>query len=198
MAPRDRKGILFISRMVVQSYLSALYVHSRLANVLLRFNLYNKFQRGGGTESYVREQTLENQSRQLPESALSSRSPQFLRMNFLWIFSPKQMLWEFIILCIIFFSIMGTWRKVIYLDFLTIASFSWLHREELNIANSPDPSKPAMGMGHHQLSKFCGIGWCVCVCMCVCVCIQLSSVTQSYLTLCDPMKYSMQGLPVHH
>ena len=74
MAPRDKKGILFISRAVVQSCLSALCVHSRLANVLLRFNLDNKFQRGGGTESYVREQTLENQSRQLPESALSSRS----------------------------------------------------------------------------------------------------------------------------
>ena len=76
MAPRDKKGILFISRMVVQSYLSALCVHSRLANVLLRFNLDNKFQRGSGTESYVHEQTLENQSRQLPESALSSRSLQ--------------------------------------------------------------------------------------------------------------------------
>ena len=76
MTPRDKKGILFILRAVVQSYLFALCVHSRLANVLLRFNLDNKFQRGGGTESYVREQTLENQSRQLPESALSSRSPQ--------------------------------------------------------------------------------------------------------------------------
>ena len=76
MAPRDKKGILFISRAVVQSYLCALCVHSRLANVLLRFNLDNKFQRGGGTESYVCEQTLENQSRQLPESALSSRSLQ--------------------------------------------------------------------------------------------------------------------------
>ena len=76
MAPRDKKGILFILRAVVQSYLYALCVHSRLANVLLRFNLDNKFQRGGGTESYVCEQTLENQSRQLPESALSSRSPQ--------------------------------------------------------------------------------------------------------------------------
>ena len=83
MAPRDKKVILFISREVVQSYLSALCVHSRLANVLLRFNLDNKFQRGGGTESYVHEQTLENQSRQLPESALSSRSPHFLtrRLN---------------------------------------------------------------------------------------------------------------------
>ena len=78
MAPRDKKGILFISRMVVQSYLSALCVHSRLVNVLLRFNLDNKFQRGGGRESYAREQTLENQSRQLPESALLSRSPQVL------------------------------------------------------------------------------------------------------------------------
>ena len=73
--PRDKKGILFILRAVVQSYLSVLCVHSRLTNVLLRFNLY-KFQRGGGTESYVHEQTLENQSRQLPESALSSGSPQ--------------------------------------------------------------------------------------------------------------------------
>ena len=76
MAPRDKKGILFISRTVVQSYLSALCVHSRLANVLLRFNLDNTFQRGGGTENYVLEQTLENQSRQLPESALSSCSQQ--------------------------------------------------------------------------------------------------------------------------
>ena len=75
MAPRDKKSILFILRAVVQSYLSALCVHSRLANVLLRFNLDNKFQRGGGTESYVGEQTLENQSKQLPESALSSHSP---------------------------------------------------------------------------------------------------------------------------
>ena len=74
MAPRDKKGILFISRAVEQSYLSVLCVHSRLANVLLRFNLDNKFQRGGGTESYVHEQTLENQSRQLPELALLSRS----------------------------------------------------------------------------------------------------------------------------
>ena len=74
MAPRDNKGILFILRAVVQRYLSVLCVHSRLANVLLRFNLDNKFQRGGGTESYVREQTLENQSRKLPESALLSHS----------------------------------------------------------------------------------------------------------------------------
>ena len=81
MAPRDKKGILFISRVVVQSYLSALCVHSRLANVLLRFNLDNKFQRGGGTESYVHEHTLENQSRQLPESALSSRSPQLASVD---------------------------------------------------------------------------------------------------------------------
>ena len=27
---------------------------------------------------------------------------------------------------------------------------------------------------------------------------QFSSVTQSYLTLCDPMNHSMPGLPVHH
>ena len=76
MAPRDKKGILFILRAVVQSYLSVLCVHSRLTSVLLRFNSDNKFQRGGGTESYVHEQTLENRSRQLPESALLSRAPQ--------------------------------------------------------------------------------------------------------------------------
>ena len=28
--------------------------------------------------------------------------------------------------------------------------------------------------------------------------VQFSSVTQSYPTLCDPMDYSMPGLPVHH
>ena len=28
--------------------------------------------------------------------------------------------------------------------------------------------------------------------------VQFSSVTQSYLTLCDPMNRSMPGLPVHH
>ena len=75
MAPRDKKGILFILRAVVQSYLSVLCVHSRLTSVLLRFILDYKFQRGGGTESYVCEQTFENQSRQLPESALWSRYP---------------------------------------------------------------------------------------------------------------------------
>ena len=75
MALRDKKVILFILRAVVQSYLSALCVHSRLTNVLLRFNLDNKFWRGGRAESSVHEQTLKNQSRQLPESVLSSRSP---------------------------------------------------------------------------------------------------------------------------
>ena len=44
---------------------------------------------------------------------------------------------------------------------------------------------------------------CVCVCMyifvCVCSCTcQFSSVSQSCLTLCDPMNCSMPGLPVHH
>ena len=29
-------------------------------------------------------------------------------------------------------------------------------------------------------------------------CYQFSSVTHSYLTLCDPMNHSMPGLPVHH
>ena len=76
MALRDKKGILFILRTVMQSYPSALCVHSRLTNVLLRFKLDNKLQKGGGTESYVRQKTLENQSRQLPEPALSSRSQQ--------------------------------------------------------------------------------------------------------------------------
>ena len=28
--------------------------------------------------------------------------------------------------------------------------------------------------------------------------VQFSSVTQSYLTLCDPVNHSMPGLPVHH
>ena len=28
--------------------------------------------------------------------------------------------------------------------------------------------------------------------------VQFSSVTQSYLTLCDPMNRSTPGLPVHH
>ena len=28
--------------------------------------------------------------------------------------------------------------------------------------------------------------------------VQFSSVTQLYLTLCDPKKCSMPGLPVHH
>ena len=94
MALRDKKGILFILRAVVQSYLSVLCVHSRFTNVLLRFNLDNKFQRGGGTESYVHEQTLENQSRQLPESALLSRSPQVAKG--LEIFSHNKGLeWKF-------------------------------------------------------------------------------------------------------
>ena len=45
---------------------------------------------------------------------------------------------------------------------------------------------------------------CVCVCVCVCVVIltwdsvQFSSVTQSCLTLCNPMNCSTPGLPVHH
>ena len=60
---------------------------------------------------------------------------------------------------------------------------------------------------------------CVCVCVCVCLCVererergeslcctaevttinyQLSSVTQSCLTLCDPKDCSRPSLPVHH
>ena len=31
-----------------------------------------------------------------------------------------------------------------------------------------------------------------------CISVQSSSVAQSYLTLCDPMDYSMPGLPFHH
>ena len=34
-------------------------------------------------------------------------------------------------------------------------------------------------------------------CSCI-MCIQFSSVTQSCLTLCNPMNSSMPGLPVHH
>ena len=37
----------------------------------------------------------------------------------------------------------------------------------------------------------------LCMCVCVCVC-QFSSVTQSCLTLCDPMDCSTPGLPIHH
>ena len=45
------------------------------------------------------------------------------------------------------------------------------------------------------------------LCVCVCVCaffkwaplpVQFSSVTQSCLTLCDPINHSTPGLPVHH
>ena len=32
----------------------------------------------------------------------------------------------------------------------------------------------------------------------ICSSVQLSSVSQSCLTLCDPMNHSMPGLPVHH
>ena len=35
---------------------------------------------------------------------------------------------------------------------------------------------------------------CVCVCVCACVCV---IVTQSCLTLCDPMDYNSSGSPVH-
>ena len=39
----------------------------------------------------------------------------------------------------------------------------------------------------------------VCVLLCVCLSsVQFSSVTLSYLTLCDPMDCSTPGLPVHH
>ena len=37
----------------------------------------------------------------------------------------------------------------------------------------------------------------MCVCVRVCMSVQFSSVTQSCLTLCDPMNCSMPGLPVH-
>ena len=39
---------------------------------------------------------------------------------------------------------------------------------------------------------------CVCVCVCVCTLQSVSSVTQLYLTLCNPMNCSMPGLPVLH
>ena len=35
---------------------------------------------------------------------------------------------------------------------------------------------------------------CLCVCVCVCVCVL---VTQSCLTLCDPMDYSLPGCSTH-
>ena len=38
---------------------------------------------------------------------------------------------------------------------------------------------------------------CVCVCVC-CAFVQFYSVTQSCLTLCNPMNQSTPGLPVHH
>ena len=47
----------------------------------------------------------------------------------------------------------------------------------------------------------CTTMWISCVCVCVCVSVlvaQFSSVTQSCLTLCDPMNRSTPGLPVHH
>ena len=40
---------------------------------------------------------------------------------------------------------------------------------------------------------------CECVLVCVCISsVQFSSVTQSCLTICNPMNRSMPGLPVHH
>ena len=40
---------------------------------------------------------------------------------------------------------------------------------------------------------------CVCVCIYIYMCIQqsVSSVTQSYLTLCDPLDCNTPGLPIH-
>ena len=38
---------------------------------------------------------------------------------------------------------------------------------------------------------------CVCVCECVCVCVCICPVTQSYLTLWNPMDYSPPGSSVH-
>ena len=35
---------------------------------------------------------------------------------------------------------------------------------------------------------------CVCVCVCVCVC---ASITQSHLTLCDPLDCSLPGSSAH-
>ena len=39
------------------------------------------------------------------------------------------------------------------------------------------------------------LNYCVCVCVCVCVCAH--SVTQSCLTLCDPMGYGLPGSSAH-
>ena len=36
------------------------------------------------------------------------------------------------------------------------------------------------------------------ICITLYTAFQFSSVTQSCLTLCDPVDYSMPGLPVHH
>ena len=37
-----------------------------------------------------------------------------------------------------------------------------------------------------------------CTSVCMHISVQFTSVTQSYLTLCDPLDHSLPGLPVHH
>ena len=101
-------------------------MHSRLTNVLLRFNLDNKFQRGGGTESYVHEQTLENQSRQLPESALSSRFPQALTR---WTFVGKVMSLHFNMLSRLVIAFLPRSKRLL---------ISWLHEMQMHFTICSD------------------------------------------------------------
>ena len=49
-------------------------------------------------------------------------------------------------------------------------------------------------MNKHHYKILCV---CVHVCVCVCVCVCVYSVTQSYLTLCDPMDCNPTGSSVH-
>ena len=46
-------------------------------------------------------------------------------------------------------------------------------------------------------SNSVGLGWALRICIPKTLPVQLSSVAQSCPTLCDPMKRSMPGLPVH-
>ena len=48
-------------------------------------------------------------------------------------------------------------------------------------------------MSQNEHFMFLKMTLCVCVCVCVCVC----SVTQSCLTLCDPMDYILLGSSVY-
>ena len=78
-----------------------------------------------------------------------------------------------------------------------------------------EPRSPVL-QAHSLTTELWGKPFCVCVCVCVCVyftcryihthtyglpwwlsSVHFSSVTQSCLTLCDPMNRSTPGLPVH-